>query len=56
VTDTYFVVAHLHYIMLGGMVMAYIGGLHFWWPKMTGHMYSEAWAKLSALTSSWDST
>jgi cytochrome c oxidase subunit 1 len=50
VTDTYFVVAHFHYIMVGGMVMAYIGGLHFWWPKMTGRMYPEAWAKLSALT------
>jgi len=49
VTDTYFVVAHFHYIMVGGMVMAYIGGLHFWWPKMTGRMYPEAWAKLSAL-------
>ncbi len=49
VTDTYFVVAHFHYIMVGGMVMAYIGGLHFWWPKMTGRMYPEGWAKLSAL-------
>jgi len=47
--DTYFVVAHFHYIMVGGMVMAYLGGLHFWWPKMTGRMYPEAWAKLSAL-------
>jgi cytochrome c oxidase subunit 1 len=35
--------------MVGGMVMAYLGGLHFWWPKMTGRMYPEAWAKLSAL-------
>ncbi len=49
VTDTYFVVAHFHYIMVGGMVMAYMGGLHFWWPKMTGRMYPEAWARLSAL-------
>jgi cytochrome c oxidase subunit 1 len=47
--DTYFVVAHFHYIMVGGMVMAYLGGLHYWWPKMTGRMYPEAWAKLSAL-------
>jgi cytochrome c oxidase subunit I+III len=49
VHDTYFVVAHFHYIMVGGMVMAYLGGLHYWWPKMTGRMYPEAWAKLSAL-------
>jgi cytochrome c oxidase subunit 1 len=49
VTDTYFVVAHFHYIMVGGTIMAYLGGLHYWWPKMTGRMYPEAWAKLSAL-------
>ncbi len=49
VHDTYFVVAHFHYIMVGGMVMAYLGGLHFWWPKMTGRMVPEAWARLSAL-------
>jgi cytochrome c oxidase subunit 1 len=47
--DTYFVVAHFHYVMVGGMVTAYLGGLHFWWPKITGRMYPEAWAKLSAL-------
>jgi cytochrome c oxidase subunit 1 len=47
--DTYFVVAHFHYVMVGGMVTAYMGGLHFWWPKITGRMYPEAWAKLSAL-------
>src|SRR5260370_3575462 len=47
--DTYFVVAHFHYVMVGGMVTAYLGGLHFWWPKMTGRMYPEGWAKLSAL-------
>jgi|SRR5450432_540502 cytochrome c oxidase subunit 1 len=47
--DTYFVVAHFHYVMVGGMVTAYIGGLHFWWPKMTGRMYPEAPAKLAAL-------
>jgi cytochrome c oxidase subunit 1 len=50
VHDTYFVVAHFHYIMVGGSVMAYMGGLHFWWPKMTGRMYPEIWGKLSALT------
>jgi len=49
VHDTYFVVAHFHYVMVGGMVMAYLGGIHFWWPKMTGKMYPEAWAKLSAI-------
>jgi cytochrome c oxidase subunit I len=48
VTDTYFVIAHFHYVMVGGMVMAYLGGLHFWWPKITGRMYPEGWAKLSA--------
>ena len=41
VTDTYFVVAHFHYIMVGGTIMGYLGGLHYWWPKMTGRMYPE---------------
>src|SRR5271165_1306470 len=50
VHDTYFVVAHFHYIMVGGAVMAYLGGIHFWWPKMTGRMYPELLGKLSALT------
>jgi len=49
VHDTYFVVAHFHYIMVGGTIMAYLGGIHYWWPKMTGRMYPEGWAKLSAL-------
>jgi cytochrome c oxidase subunit 1 len=48
-TDTYFVVAHFHYIMVGGMVMAYMGGLHHWWPKISGRLYPEGLAKLSAL-------
>jgi cytochrome c oxidase subunit 1 len=48
--DTYFVIAHFHYIMVGGMVMGYLGGLHFWWPKITGRMYCEWLAKLSAVT------
>jgi cytochrome c oxidase subunit I len=47
--DTYFVVAHFHYVMVGGMVTAYLGGIHFWWPKMTGRIYPEAPAKLAAL-------
>ena len=42
VHDTYFVVAHFHYIMVGGTIMGYLGGLHYWWPKMTGRMYSES--------------
>ncbi len=48
-TDTYFVVAHFHYVMVGGMVLAYLGGLHFWWPKITGRMYPEVLGKLSAI-------
>lgn len=50
VTDTYFVIAHFHYIMVGGMVTAYLGGIHFWWPKISGRMYPEFLAKLAALT------
>jgi cytochrome c oxidase subunit 1 len=49
VHDTYFVVAHFHYIMVGGAIMAYLGGLHFWWPKMTGKLYPEWWARVSAV-------
>ena len=48
-TDTYFVVAHFHYVMVGGSVMAYLGGIHYWWPKITGKMYSEAWARAAAV-------
>jgi cytochrome c oxidase subunit I len=49
VHDTYFVVAHFHYIMVGGMVMAFLGGIHYWWPKISGRLYPEGWARLSAL-------
>ncbi len=49
VHDTYFVVAHFHYIMVGGAIMAYLGGMHFWWPKITGRLYPAFWSKLSAL-------
>ncbi|HXG93305.1 MAG TPA: cytochrome c oxidase subunit I [Blastocatellia bacterium] len=49
VHDTYFVVAHFHYIMVGGTIMGYLGGLHYWWPKITGKMYPEGWARFAAL-------
>ncbi len=49
VHDTYFVIGHFHFIMVGGMVMAYMAGLHYWWPKITGRMYSVWWSKLSAI-------
>ena len=48
-TDTYFIVAHFHYIMVGGALMGYLGGLHYWWPKITGRMYPEGWGRFSAL-------
>ena len=49
VHDTYFVVAHFHFIMVGGMVMGYMAGLHYWWPKMTGRMYSDWWSRITAI-------
>ncbi|MBA3833839.1 MAG: cytochrome c oxidase subunit I [Chthoniobacterales bacterium] len=49
VTDTYFIVAHFHYIMVGGMVMGFMGGLHFWWPKITGRLYPEFWGRMAAV-------
>jgi len=47
--DTYFVVAHFHYVMMGGTLVAFIGGLFYWWPKMTGKMFSETWGRISCL-------
>jgi len=47
--DTYFVVAHFHYVMFGGTVIAFLGGLHYWWPKLFGRMYSERWGRIGAL-------
>jgi len=45
---TYFIVAHFHYIMVGGAVMGYLGGMHFWWPKISGRKYPNGWAALAA--------
>lgn len=45
--DTYFVVAHFHYVMVGGTLMALVGGLLYWWPKMFGKMFNEYWARIS---------
>jgi cytochrome c oxidase subunit 1 len=49
VHDTYFVIAHFHFIMVGGMVMGYLGGLHYWWPKITGRMYSDWLSRVAAM-------
>jgi cytochrome c oxidase subunit 1 len=46
---TYFVVAHFHYIMVGGAIMGYMAGLHFWWPKMTGKLYPDGWSRVAAV-------
>lgn len=46
--DTYFVVAHFHYVMVGGMFIALLGGMHYWWPKITGKMYNETLGKIAA--------
>jgi cytochrome c oxidase subunit 1 len=48
--DTYFVIAHFHYIMVGGGVMAYMGAIHYWWPKISGKMYPERWGRFAAIT------
>jgi len=49
VHDTYFVVAHFHYVMVGGTMIAFLGGLHYWWPKITGRMFHDGWGRLAAL-------
>jgi cytochrome c oxidase subunit 1 len=49
VHDTYFVIAHFHYVMVGGAVLGYLGGIHFWWPKISGRMYPEGWGRLAAV-------
>jgi cytochrome c oxidase subunit 1 len=49
VHDTYFVIAHFHYIMVGGAIMGYLGGLHYWWPKMTGRLYPDFPSKIAAI-------
>ena len=46
--DTYFVVAHFHYVMMGGTLVAFLGGVFHWWPKMTGRMFNDAMGNLSA--------
>ncbi len=47
--QTYFVVAHFHYVMVGGMVSAFFAGLHYWWPKIFGRMYPEMWGRAGAI-------
>ncbi|MDM7914191.1 MAG: cytochrome c oxidase subunit I [Candidatus Eisenbacteria bacterium] len=47
--DTYFIVAHFHYVMFGGTLIAFLAGLHYWWPKMFGRMYDEKWGRIGAL-------
>jgi cytochrome c oxidase subunit 1 len=49
VHDTYFIIAHFHYIMVGGAIMGYLGGLHYWWPKITGKLYPRFWSRVSAM-------
>ena len=49
VHGTYFVVAHFHYVMVGGTMVGLLAGLHYWWPKITGRMYSEFWGRIGAL-------
>ena len=50
VHDTYFVIAHFHFVMVGGVVMGYMAALHYWWPKISGRTYPAGWGRLAALT------
>jgi cytochrome c oxidase subunit 1 len=47
--DTYFVIAHFHYVMFGGTIIMFVGGIHYWWPKMTGRMYNETTGRIACL-------
>ncbi len=47
--NTHFVVAHFHYVIVGGTVMGFLAGIYYWWPKITGRMYHEAWGRVTAL-------
>jgi cytochrome c oxidase subunit 1 len=47
--DTYFVVSHFHYVAMGSTMIAFIGGIYYWWPKMTGRMFNETWGKIAAI-------
>ncbi len=47
--DTYFVVAHFHYVMVGGTLVGFLGGIFHWWPKMTGKMFNDLWGRISCL-------
>jgi cytochrome c oxidase subunit 1 len=47
--DTYFIVSHFHYVAMGSTMIAFIGGIHYWWPKMTGKMYNEFWGRLASV-------
>jgi len=46
-TDTYFVIAHFHYVMVGGTIMGLLGGMHYWFPKVIGKMYNEVSARIA---------
>ena len=49
-TDTYYIVAHFHYVIFGGVILGLFGGMYFWWPKVFGHMLNEKWGKLNFWT------
>jgi len=47
--DTYFIIAHFHMVMVGSVLTAFLGGVHYWWPKMTGRMYNETLGRIAAV-------